>query len=424
MTERDAADTRTVDTSGTEAPPAHRGRGVGARLLGVLASLELSCVLLLLLGLLTWLGTLAQVEHGLYEVQKTYFESYVLVHWLGPVPIPLPGANLVLSVLFVNLLVGGVLRLRRRWSNLGVLATHMGIALLLVSGFVKLHHAEEGHVTLFEGQSAASYQSYHRWELAISERLPDGRVREHLVPQEDFLDARDGRVVRLTSAALPFELELSGFVENADVVPASAQAVGGAHGVDGAPGAAHGAASQALGVALRPRPRDPQSERNVAGARVALQAADGARHESLLWGRALQPFGVRVDGRDFAVDLRRERYPMPFEVQLDDFQKQDHPGTGMPKSFSSDVTVRRGARARDVRISMNEPLRDGGLVLYQASWGPANAAPGAPLFSTLAVVRNPADQWPLIACVLLALGMSGHFGRMLWRTLKRQGVRS
>ena len=42
---------------------------------------------------------------------------------------------------------------------------------------------------------------------------------------------------------------------------------------------------------------------------------------------------------------------------------------------------------------MNEPLRDGGLVLYQASWGPVGrAGPATPLFSTFAVVRNPADQ--------------------------------
>ena len=62
---------------------------------------------------------------------------------------------------------------------------------------------------------------------------------------------------------------------------------------------------------------------------------------------------------------------------------------------------------------MNEPLRDGGLVLYQASWGPSNARPGERLFSTLAVVRNPADHWPLAACLVIAAGLLFHFGRML-----------
>ncbi|GJM23085.1 MAG: hypothetical protein DHS20C15_30000 [Planctomycetota bacterium] len=387
------------------APDQHgvrRPRSVGQRFVALFGSLELSCTLLLLLGLLTWLGTLAQVEHGLFEVQKKYFESYLLVHWLGPVPIPLPGANLVMSVLFVNLVVGGMLRLRASFDrNLGVLATHLGIALLFLSGFVKLHHSEEGHVTLFEGQSSATYQSYHRWELAISEALPDGSVREHLVPQEAFLQATNAQGVRLQGSDLPFDVELRYFMPNCSV------------GADGAGG-----------VMLRALPLDAQSERNIAGAQVLLRGHDGSEHAGLVWGRDLHPFGARVAERRFAVDLRHERYPMPFRITLDDFQKEDHPGTGMPKSFLSDVRVQAGPTERAVRISMNEPLRDEGLVLYQASWGPANAAPGAPLFSTLAVVRNPADQWPLIGCIVIALGMAGHFGRMLWRNLRRQGARS
>ena len=44
----------------------------------ILSSLALSCTLLVLLGLLTWLGTLEQVEYGLFEVQKKYFESLFL----------------------------------------------------------------------------------------------------------------------------------------------------------------------------------------------------------------------------------------------------------------------------------------------------------------------------------------------------------
>ena len=46
-----------------------------------LSSMKLTVVLLVLLGLLTWLGTLEQVDHGLFNVQKKYFESIVLVHY-------------------------------------------------------------------------------------------------------------------------------------------------------------------------------------------------------------------------------------------------------------------------------------------------------------------------------------------------------
>jgi hypothetical protein len=73
-----------------------------------------------------------------------------------------------------------------------------------------------------------------------------------------------------------------------------------------------------------------------------------------------------------------------------------------------------------VKISMNEPLREHGLVLYQASWGPSNAGPKDRLFSTFAVVRNPADVMPLVACIVIAAGMLFHFARKLTRYMKSE----
>ena len=73
----------------------------------ILSGYALSCVLLLFLFLLTYLGTLAQVEVGLHQAQKLYFESWFLVHELGPVPLPLPGGQLCMWLLGLNLLFGG-----------------------------------------------------------------------------------------------------------------------------------------------------------------------------------------------------------------------------------------------------------------------------------------------------------------------------
>lgn len=373
-------------------------------LVRLFSSLGLSCVLLILLGLLTWLGTLEQVDYGLFQVQKKYFESFFLVHQAGPIPIPLPGANLVMSLLFVNLLVGGILRLRRGASTVGVLITHLGIALLLIAGFVKMYHSEDGHVTLFEGESASHFQSYFRWELAVRERLDDGRVREHVVPQERFLHATGSEPARLASAELPFELELHHFVPNARPRPKGPMFDVPVPVVDG--------------VFLQSMAMQKEAEANVAGAYVTVVHGDGERQEGLLWGIQAHPVTVRADGRVFGVDLRKERYPMPFTVVLDDFTKEDHPRLAMAKSFSSDVTVIEDGTPRSVTISMNEPLRDRGLVLYQASWGPANAQPGDALFSTLSVVRNPADQYPLYACLVIACGLVLHFGRRLRRYIR------
>ncbi len=379
----------------------------GNRIIKFFSSFKLSVVLLMLLGLLTWFGTLEQAEHGLYEVQKKYFESYVLMHDVGPISIPLPGANLVMTMLFLNLVVGGLWRIRKGARQAGVLVVHVGILLLLVSGFIKLNHSEDGHVTLYENGTANTFQSYHRWELAISRTMPDGGVEEWLIPQEDFLELPEGETRTLFADSIPFELELSHVMPNAQRMPKGPMFDVDVPVIDG--------------QFLQRQERVPDAERNTAGVYVALRSeGEGDGEELLLWGRDFGPTTHLVEGMPWQLQLRKERYPMPFSIALDDFLKEDHPGTSMPSWFSSDVTVVEGGSARTVRISMNEPLRSDGLVLYQASWGPANAPPGTPLFSTLAVVRNPADQYPLYACILIAIGLLLHFSRSLTRYVRSE----
>jgi len=374
-----------------------------------LSSFGLTCVLLILLALLTWLGTLEQVNTGLYEVQKKYFESYFLLHQAGPFTIPLPGANLVLCVLALNLFVGGLLRIRRNWRTAGVLAVHLGIVLLLVAAFVKYAFSNEGHLTLFEGQRSNAYQSYYRWEISIARALGGGNVHELLVPQEDFREATGARPVTLVSDELPFDLEVSHFMSNCQVMPKGPMFDVDVPVVDG--------------FFLRPESPAKEAEQNVAGAYAAAVFPDGSRREGILWGLDAAPWTVSHDGVDWTVDLRHERYPMPFTVALDVFTKANHPRTSMPSSFSSDVTVTEGTSARPVKIAMNEPLRDQGLVLYQASWGPSNARPGDPLFSTLSVVQNPADQLPFYACVVIAIGLVMHFSRKLLKYMRAEARR-
>ncbi len=376
----------------------------------VFSSLGLSCVLLALLGLLTYLGTLEQVDTGLFEVQKKYFESYFLVHDFGPIPVPLPGANLVMCVLFVNIVLGGMVRLRKGWNTFGVLVTHIGILMMLIAGFVKAYYSVEGHVTLFEGQSAAEFQSYYRWELVAIEDLGPGRTREHVVRQESLDRATGAKGALFHTDALPFDLVVTHFVRNCQPLPKGPMFEVSVPVIDG--------------VFLREQPLEKEAEANVAGAYVSAVARDGKRTEGLVWGAEREPMPLEVGGKRFAIDLRKERYPMPLTVRLDKFTKEDHPRTMMAKTFASDVTVSEPKGTRAVKISMNQPLREQGLVLYQASWGPSNARPGDPLFSTLAVVRNPSDQWPLYSCLVIAAGLLIHFTRKLARHIRLEGSKT
>jgi hypothetical protein len=46
------------------------------------------------------------------------------------------------------------------------------------------------------------------------------------------------------------------------------------------------------------------------------------------------------------------------------------------------------------------------------------------LFSTFAVVRNPADQFPLYACIVIATGLVLHFTRKLLRHIRLEAAKA
>ncbi len=373
-----------------------------------LSSLGLSVVLFSLLMVLTYLGTLYQVEHGLYEAQKKYFDSVYLIHhaW-GVVPVPLPGGLSVLTLLFVNLLFGGVLRMRKGWGQAGMLISHAGILILLLGGFVTFQYSTSGHLTLYEGERSNTFKSYHDWELAVAKVEADGVRREFVIPATEFNTLNGRETKQFHAAGMPFALGLGHFLRNSDPQPAGPTSAPAGPVVDG--------------FYLRPLPPEANHERNVPGVRAVIaENGGGAQHEVLLWGLQQQPAVVQVNGAAWTFDLRRQQWELPFTVVLDEFHRELHPRTNMPAAFMSDVTkIERGHEER-TRISMNQPLRHEGYTLYQASWGPSDAAPGDPLFSSLAVVSDPAEKVPMIATIVVCVGLLVHFAIRLRKYLRRE----
>lgn len=374
-----------------------------------LGSNGLAAILLIMLFLLTLLGTWEQTNTGLYEVQKRYFES-MFFPLSDSIPIPIPGAYLVLMLLAVNLVVGGVYRVKWRPAKLGILIAHLGIAFLLVSGFFTMKLAQHGQVTLYEGETAGEFISHYDWELAVYEvpkvtgAKPEGvEITEHLVSSHDLEemgeDSFPGKSKTFTLESLPFSLELSDYMKNSwpKLARGSAASLPGA--VDG--------------VVLEERPLDATAEANVRGARLKVTEKNSKKvTETLLWGRQRYPFTIDVDGTRWAIDLRKVHKAMPFAVRLNEFIHERHPRTNMPKVFMSKVTKIENDVEQGVKISMNEPLRHKGYTLYQSSWGPQDAGPNQKLFSVFAVVRNPADQLPMWATFVICAGI-------LWQALYR-----
>lgn len=373
-----------------------------------LGSLALSSTLVLLLFVLTYLGTVYQVEHGIFEAQKTYFDSWWLSHRVtDSVSVPLPGGQAVMMLLFVNLLVGGVLRLKIDARRFGILVTHLGIGLMLVAGFVKLEYAEEGALHLYEGEQGSAYRSYHDWEISILSPGVDGTAQENLIPQDRFASLTDDKTASFSNAQIPFELEVSHYMPNARPLPKGPMFEVDVPVLDG--------------FFLEEQALDSAAERNMAGCYATLRSPGGeVLQEGILWGASRAPMTFAGADGQWKVDLRKKLMPLPFTVVLDKTARELHPGTMKPRSYMSDVTLIDEGIDQEVRIQMNEPLRHEGFVLYQSGWGPDDAGPGSRLYSVFSVVRNPADNWPLYSCIVITIGLLLHFTQALFRHMRRE----
>ncbi len=406
QTEESESGSSRAGNSGQPRQP--KRRSVVGLVVDFLGSYGLATVLFLLLLLLTYLGTIEQVEMGLFETQKKYFDSLFLVHEFFGVPMLLPGVYLLLVILAVNLIVGGMIRLRKHKTTIGVLIAHFGILFMMFGGLVKFEFGEEGHMTLFENQRSNAFQSYHDWELGISKA---GSGEEMVIGGDRFQDMSPNETRTFHSGNLPFDVTLSRYARNSQPMPKGPMFEVNQPVIDG--------------FFLEPRPLETQAEQNIAGAYLTIKdKTTGAEQQAIVWGFSQKPLSLAVGQDNWVFDLRKKRTVLPFTIVLDKFHHEFHPGTRRPKLFMSEVTKIEDGNEQQYKIEMNQPLRHKGYTFYQSGWGPENAAPGQPLFSTFSVVRNPADQYPLIACVIVTLGLLVHFGQKLTRYLRAESKRS
>lgn len=380
-------------------------RSLAGRIFDVLSGFGLATILLLLLGLLTWFATLEQIDHGLYPTLNKYF------HWkslfLFPelkfgtgekekwvmLPIPLPGGYWVCALLFVNLVLGGVIRIRKGWRHLGNLISHFGIIFLLLGGGVAHHYSERGNMAVGEGESSDTAEDYFEYVVEVAEIKEGAPSSIHVIrgPQIDDLTDGRSRVFRLPD--LPFDLELAGYQVNAMPIAVTERAPQrGERVLDG--------------YFLEESPPNNSAEANTAGCYARVLQRDGAVPVPfILAGASFHPFTVKQGERVFTVDMRKRLWAMPFTVRLDHFTAEFHPGTMKPAKFVSKITrVENGVEAKQT-IQMNEPMRYEGLTFFQASYGPQGAMPGQKMFSVFEIVKNPADKWPEYSLYIVALGM-------------------
>jgi hypothetical protein len=125
------------------------------RLFSVVSSPQATVFLLLALLILVVGGTIFQVNHSLYETQRTVFNAWIVF----PLPFfPFPGVKLVILLLILNLVAAGAKCKRLSIQSTGLLLVHCGIAVLFIGAGLGLALRQESSLTLSEGESSSIAQ--------------------------------------------------------------------------------------------------------------------------------------------------------------------------------------------------------------------------------------------------------------------------
>jgi hypothetical protein len=403
------------------------------KIISIFTSLKLTCVLLAFAILLVFIGTLAQVDEGLYNAQARYFRQWIIfgLDLFGrKIPLILPGGYLIGTMLLVNLICAHIYRFQLSTKKIGIQLTHLGVILLLVGQLVTDMRAKETQMRFVEGETKSYSESPRNYELVFT--TEDGANGELDVAISDKLLAHGGEI---KNENLPFTIRVKSYWKNSE---ASFRA----------PMMQNGPSLATNGVAVSfdfypANETKTMDEKNVPTALIEIIGAKGSfgdwivsdwtADEAMIRGlqesyaqqqmgtdivkdiiaRLVEPQSIFAGGKKFTFVLRPERVYHPFLLTLLQTTHAFYPGTDIPKDFRSRVRLQnpQTGEDREVEIYMNAPLRYAGLTFYQYQMDAGDVAQQAGLapLSALQVVRNPAWLTPYLGCALVAAGLVTQF---------------
>ena len=184
------------------------------RLIRFFTSLRLTVVLLAFAIVLVFIGTLAQVDEGLYNAQARYFRQWLIfgLDVFGhKIPLILPGGYLIGTMLLINLLAAHIYRFQLSVKKIGIQLAHSGVILLLVGQLVTDMFAHESQIRFVEGQTKSFSESPRSYELIFTTET--GSNTEQVVSIPAQLLAPGGEI---QNANLPFTIRVKSFWKNSE----------------------------------------------------------------------------------------------------------------------------------------------------------------------------------------------------------------
>jgi len=389
------------------------------------SSLRLTVVLLSLSLILIFFGTLDQVEFGIWETQKRYFESFLVV-WSYPlsapagnilqwIKLPLPGGYLLGGMLLINLLAAHATRFKLTWKKSGLFCIHIGLILLLISELLTDIVSQESQMSVDEGSSSHYSETILDNEFVLIDRSNPQFDTVHAIPS---VLLKKGKRIGIPDTEL--SLETLDYFTNASLNRAPPDAARDTL----QPQIANKGLVERIDLQVTPlAPQYSEDAINTATAYIKIYDKNGDALGTWLVSNVIDerfpPQIILTENKSYEIALRFKRYYHPFKVELIDFKHDKYPGTEIPFNFSSEVYIKdqKGALKQKALVYMNHPLRYGGLTFYQASFANNDQT------SIFQVVKNPGWLLPYISVLLMGLGMCFQFGMHFIKFLQKSRTR-
>ncbi len=365
-------------------------------------SLKLTVTCLSLFMLIVFVGTIAQVEQGLYLVQERYFKS-IFVYW-GPensdwqIPI-MPGGYLVGTFLMLNLVGAFITRFKLTKKKIGIYISHAGLILLLLGQLFTDLLSRESAMEIKEGETVSHSSDFRLNELALTDHTNPNEDKVYAL-SETYIQSKSGAVI--PSGPLPFKLKIKDYWPNVSLVGKEQE---GYSRVEATSGYAN--------VFLKPMPPETAMDRrDVAAAIVEILDGETSLGEWLV-ATVLDPQNFEQQGKQYSIGMRAKRYYEDFSLTLLKATHENYTGTMEPKNFASRVRLQNEntGEDREVLIYMNHPLRYHGLTFFQHQMSANEMVrrQGLTATSTFQVVQNPTWLTPYLACTMVGAGLTIQF---------------
>ena len=294
------------------------------------------------------IGTIFQKQLGIYQADKLIFSPTII--WLGP--LPLIGIPVIFALIMFSIILRFFNRKIYQLSKLGSNISHLGLVLLLLSGFLSSIEKKEGFIMLHAQEEADYFIDYYEKQL----NLDTGLVKI----SENISNLKTGEIII-------DNIIIDKIIENCKLDPKSG---------------------------ITEIPLDKESENNQAC--IIFNTGSSAKK----WVKEYDlPTYIKTGEKTYIFTIDKTQHDLPFYIQLESFEKIDYPGSNIAKYYKSAIRIidKSSSAVIEKIIELNKPVRYKNYNIYQSSYqGEA---------SILAVTKNNTSYLTYISCLLISLGI-------------------